>query len=128
MAKPYIKLDQDWRSDPKIMDYESRHGKASLVDVIQLYCVLGEMFGSIDLNDNGQRLRLQSVIGKKGKALDRFLDDVAECGIISAESLKIYRRIMSERSMRDGAVRKRRRESALAASEKAAESRAEIKP
>ena len=36
MAKPYIKLDMDWREDPKVMLFEERYGKAALVDRVAL--------------------------------------------------------------------------------------------
>lgn len=122
-AKPYIKLDTDWYDDPKVLDFQDRYGKAALVDLVKLFCVLGEFYGSIDLKDNGQKIRLQQVIGKKGKALTSFLDKVASCGIINAEAYKALQRIGSDRSIRDGTARKNRREYALAASQAAADKR-----
>ena len=122
-AKPYIKLDTDWYDDPKVLDFQDRYGKAALVDLVKLFCVLGEFYGSIDLKDNGQKIRLQQVIGKKGKALTAFLDKVASCGIINAEAYKALQRISSDRSIRDGTARKNRREYALAASQAAADKR-----
>lgn len=125
MAKMWMRLDLDWRDDPKVMDYEDRHGKAALVDLIGLFCLLAEFDGTIDLKDNGNRLAAQKRLGKKGKALDRFLDGVAECGLISADAWHGALRVGSDRSVREGEVRRRRRESARAASEKAAERHAE---
>ena len=122
-AKPYIKLDTDWYDDPKVLDFQDRYGKAALVDLVKLFCVLGEFYGSIDLKDNGQKIRLQQVIGKKGKALTAFLDKVASCGSINAEAYKALQRIGSDRSIRDGTARKNRREYALAASQAAADKR-----
>ena len=126
-AKPYIKLDTDWYDDPKILDFQDQYGKAALVDIVKLFCVLGEFYGSIDLKDNGQKIRLQQVLGKKGKALTSFLEKVAACGIINAEAFHGFQRIGSERSMRDGKARMNRREYALAASQAAAEKRNESK-
>ena len=63
-TKPYIKLDTDWYDDPKVLDFQDRYGKAALVDLIKLFCVLGEFYGTIDLKDNAQKLRLQQVLGK----------------------------------------------------------------
>lgn len=122
-AKPYIKLDTDWYDDPKVLDFQDRYGKAALVDLIKLFCVLGEFYGSIDLKDNGQKIRLQQVIGKKGKALTSFLDKAASCGIINAEAYKALQRVGSDRSIRDGTARRNRREYALAASQAAADKR-----
>ena len=126
-AKPYIKLDCDWYDDPKVLDFEDRFGKSALVDLVKLFCVLGEHYGSIDLKDNGQKIRLQQVLGKKGKALATFLDKVAACGLINGEAYHGIQRIGSERSVRDGTARRNRREYALAASQAAAEKRNEGK-
>ena len=126
-AKPYIKLDTDWYDDPKILDFQDRYGKAALVDVVKLFCVLGEFYGSIDLKDNGQKIRLQQVLGKKGKALSSFLEKAASCGIISAEALEGIQRVGSDRSVRDGTARRNRRDYAIAASQAAAEKRNEAK-
>lgn len=122
-TKPYIKLDVDWYDDPKIDLFQHRHGKAALVDVVKLFCVLGEFYGTVDLKDDEQRLRLQKVVGKKGKALIAFLDKVAACGIINEEAYRGLQRIGSNRSIRDGTSRKSRREYALAASQAAADRR-----
>ena len=122
-AKPYIKLDCDWYDDPKILDFQDRYGKAALVDLVKLFCVLGEFYGTIDLKDNGQKIRLQQVLGKKGKALTAFLEKVASCDIINAEAYKALQRVGSDRSIRDGTARRNRREDALQASQAAADKR-----
>ena len=126
-TKPYIKLDTDWYDDPKVLDFQDRYGKAALVDLVKLFCVLGEFYGLIDLKDNGQKIRLQQVLGKKGKALTTFLDKVASCEIIKSEAYKVLRVIGSDRSIRDGTARRNRREYALAASQAAADKRSESK-
>lgn len=126
-TKAYIKLDCDWYDDPKVLDFQDQFGKAALVDLVKLFCVLGEFYGSIDLKDNGQKIRLQQVLGKKGKALTAFLGKVASCGIINAEALEGLQRIGSDRSLKDGEARRKRKEYAWAASEAAAEKRKESK-
>ena len=123
MANYFIKLDWGWRDDSKVMDYEDRHGKAALVDVIVLFCLMSEFGGCIELADRGARLRCERALGKRGKALDRFLEGVAECGIVKAEWLAAGR-VASDRSLRDGKRRQARREAAAAASEAAAAKRA----
>ena len=126
-TKPYIKLDTDWYDDPKILDFQDQFGKSALVDVVKLFCVLGEFYGQIDLKENAQKLRLQQVLGKKGKALATFLDRAASCAIISADALHGLQRVGSERSIKDGETRMKRKEYALAASQAAAEKRTEGK-
>ncbi len=116
MAESYwIKLDHHWREDPKVMLYEAEHGKAALVDVIELFCLLSEFGGSIDLGDKGARLRCEKQLGLKGAKLDRFVDSVAECGIVSAEWWESRGVVGSERSLRDAEKRQRRREAAATA-------------
>ena len=102
MAESYwIKLDHHWRDDPKVMVYEAEHGKAALVDVIELFCLMSEFGGVIDLGDKGARLRCEKQLGLKGAKLDRFVDSVAACGIVSAEWWDARGIVGSERSLRD---------------------------
>lgn len=119
----YIKLDLDWYDDPKILEFQDRYGKASLVDVIKLYCALGEFYGQIDLKERAQALHLQKVLGKKGKALDAFLEKCASVNLIKADAYKAFRRVASDRSIRDGEIRRTRRQNAIDASAAAAEAR-----
>lgn len=115
----YIKLDFDWYDDPKILVYEDTFGKESLVDVVKLFCALGEFHGIIDLNEPAQRLHIQKVLGLKGEALDAFLDQCALCEIIRADWYQTMRKIGSDRSLRDGDARKKRRNYAKEASDAA---------
>lgn len=119
----WFKMDVHWRDDPKIMLYESRHGKAALVDVVELFGLLHELYGCVDMNDAGHALLASKRIGKRGKALEKFFDDVAECGIVNEAAWRELRRVGSERSMRDADARKRRRDAAVTASEAASRKR-----
>lgn len=118
MARNFIKLDWDWREDPKAMDFESRHGKAAMVDWVMLMISMQEIPpleaspGIIDYNDNGQRLKLERNMGKKGKALERFVGWCAECGLVSADEWERFRHIGSSRSVHDAEARARRKEAA----------------
>lgn len=119
----YIKLDCDWYNDPKILEFQEMYGKAALVDVIKLYCALGEFYGQINLNEPKQRLHLQNVIGKKGKALETFLERCASAEIIKPDAYKVLGWVANDRAIRDGEVRKNRRQNAIDASAAAAEAR-----
>ncbi len=123
MASYYIKLDLDWYDDPKILEFVDLYGKAALVDVIKLFCVMSEFFGEVDLNERAQLLRIQKVLGKKGKALRTFLDRCAGVDIIRADMLEGFSKVCSNRSLRDGQVRLSRRQNALDASAAAKEAR-----
>ena len=125
MAKPYIKLDMDWREDPKVMLFEERYGKAALVDWVALMCLMGEFGGSFCLDDEATQLRVQKVLRKKAKATEQFLEKCADCGLIDEVGLYTFRRVGSARSIKDGEARAKRREYAIAASEAAREKRLE---
>lgn len=124
MAKQYIKLDFDWRHDPKVMLFESRYKKAALVDVVTSFALMSEMGGCIDVRDEGQMLRACQELGKTRRAAMELFGRMAECGIVRADWLEAGR-VGSDRSMRDADKRARRREYALDASRAAAEKRAQ---
>lgn len=98
----WIKLDVDWREDPKVLLYQERHGKAALVDLIDVFCLMGEFEGVLNLNDDAQRLYAQRRLGRKERAMRTLLDGMAECGLISATELEAHGYVCSERSRRDG--------------------------
>lgn len=122
-----MKLDWDWREDPRMMEFEDEFGKAALVDVIELYCLLSEFYGVLDMSDKGQRLKAQRKLGMTKDELDAFLDKVASCGLISKDVWEALGKVSSERSIKDGSARRTRRESASLASEAAARKRAKSK-
>ena len=123
MAGMWMKLDWDWREDSKVMEFEDEHGKAALVDLIQLMCVMSEFYGQLDMKDKGQRLKAQKRMGMCKADLEKFLDQVAECGLISLEAWRIQSVAASERSLKDGKARQSRKDSATRASIAAAEKR-----
>lgn len=124
MAGSYwMKLDWDWREDAKVMEFEDEYGKAALVDLIQLWCVMSEFYGELDMNDKGQRLKAQKRMGMSRPELEAFLDRVADCGLISSEAWRVLRKVASDRSMKDGAARRTRKEASMKAAEASAEKR-----
>lgn len=115
MAGSYwMKLDWDWREDAKVMEFEDEYGKSALVDLIQLWCVMSEFYGELDMKDKGQRLKAQKRMGMSRPELESFLDKAAECGLISLESWRIRKVAASDRSLSDGEARRRRKERATA--------------
>lgn len=121
MAKPYIKLDMDWREDPKVMLFEERYGKAALVDWVALMCLMASSAAASALMTKRRSWRVQKVLRKKAKATEQFLEKCADCGLIDEEGLYTFRRVGSARSIKDGEARAKRREYAIAASEAARE-------
>jgi len=128
MASLWMKLDWDWREDPNMMEFEDEYGKAALVDVIQLFCVMSEFYGVLDMNDKGQRLKAQRKLGMNEDQLRDFITCVAECGLVSNEAWTALGKVSSERSIKDGEARRKRKESAERASEAAAEKRRNSTP
>lgn len=125
MAKPYIKLDNDWMRDPKVLAYKAMRGKGRLVDVVLLFNLLGETGGSFSIADKGSLMLAEEMIGKKGKHLASFFDDMAEVGIISKDAWESLGRVGSPRSIKDAEARANRRNYAIEASKAAAEKRSE---
>ena len=122
--KPYIKLDYDWREDPKVMLFEDRYGKAALVDLVTMFILMSDCGGSLCLDDPGQLLKAKRALGKKsGRDVERVAEQMVACGLASEEGWSASRRVCSPRSMRDAETAAKRRESAVAASEAAAEKR-----
>lgn len=122
--KPYIKLDYDWREDPKVMLFEDRYGKASLVDLVTMFILMADAGGSVDLADPGQVLKAKRALGKKSEGeVAKVAECMVDCGLASKEGWEAARRVCSARSMRDADTAAKRRESAVAASEAAAAKR-----
>lgn len=111
----WIKLDWNWREDAKVLAFEDEYGKAALVDLIQLWCVISEFYGELDMKDKGQRLKAQKQMGMSRTELETFLDQVAEYDLISLESWRIRKIVGSKRSLKDGNARRARSESATKA-------------
>lgn len=128
MAGLWIKLDWDWREDEHMMEFEDEYGKAALVDVIQLFCVMSEFWGVLDMNEKGQRLKAQKKLGMNEEQLRDFITRVAECGLVSKDAWVALGKVSSERSIKDGKQRLTRKEAAAKASEAAAEKRMNAKP
>lgn len=120
----FIKLDYDWRSDPKVAEFEVLYGKRNLVDVVEIFILMSRYKGVIDLNNAGVRRVVEARVGRRGKQLDAFLDRCAECGIVDAGLWHGMGHVTSERAARDAQKAYRRAECALAASRAAAERRA----
>ena len=120
----FIKLDYNWREDPKVAEFEVLYGKRDLVDVVELFILMSRYKGSIDLTNAGVRRVVSARIGKSGKQLDSFIDKCAGCGIVDAEVWHGLGHVTSNRAARDAEKAYRRTEIALSASRAAAEARA----
>lgn len=115
--KPYIKLDYDWRCDPKVMLFEEMHGKAALVDVVTTFIVMADCGGRICLADKGQMLRYKRELrARREEDVEQLVAKMAECGLVSKEAWEATRTVCSARSVRDAETVAKRRESAEAAS------------
>ena len=124
MAGSYwIKLDWNWREDPNMMEFEDEYGKAALVDVIQLFCVMSEFYGELNMNEKSQRLKAQKSMGMNEEHLRSFITNVAECGIVSHSKWVATGKVSSERSLKDGKARRTRKEASAIAAEASAEKR-----
>jgi hypothetical protein len=112
---PYIKLDWDWREDPKVMAFEYDNGKAALVDLIELFCLMNEFGGTLDMTDTATRLKTERKLRKYGQALEGFFNKVADAHLIDKDAWYAFQRAGSARSIKDAETRQKRREYAASA-------------
>ena len=119
----WIKLDYDWRDDVKVIAFEQAHGKAALVDVVQMLVLMSRCGGSVDLSDPPTRQLARAVMRMTDTKLDRFVGWCAECGIVDASLWESSRHATSNRAMKDAQKMRARADSAEAASRAAAEKR-----
>ena len=120
----YIKLDWEWRRDPKVRKLRAVYGKAMLADLPQLFILMGIHGGRVDLNDVGDELDAVDRMEMGRERLDAYLAKCAECGIIDAGMLGMGI-VTSNRAVKDAEKRISRVESAMAASEAASRKRRE---
>lgn len=122
----YFKFDTDWMHDPKIIAFKKLHGKAALVDVVNLYCAWGASEnGEFSLKDPGNFAVLSSFLGKGKARTIEFLDRCAEVGIIDADAYRAFGRVACRRSIEEAETRARRRIYAKDASDAAKRKRDE---
>ena len=119
----WIKLDYDWRDDVAVIAFEQAHGKAALVDVVQLFVLMSKCKGNVDLSDSATRKLARDLLRKTDAKLDQFIGWCAECGIVDAGCWESFRHATSNRAMRDAGKMASRDASAAAASMAAAEKR-----
>ena len=119
----WIKLDYDWRDDLKVIAFEQEHGKAALVDVIQLFVLMSRCGGVVDLSDAPTRKLARDLLGKTDKKLDQFVGWCAACGIVDAGLWEACRHATSNRASSDAQRMRNRQDSAEAASRAAAAKR-----
>lgn len=117
MAGLYIKLDHDWLRDPKVRTFRKQAGKAALVDLVQLFILLGRNKGRVDIHDYGQREDAMDVLGMSEQKMLRFMDQAAECGIIDRDLWASMGVAMSTRSVKDAELKAARSEAGRAGGE-----------
>ena len=124
MAGLYIKLDHDWLKDPKVRTFKKEAGKAGLVDLIQLYILMGRNKGRADLSDYGTFEDAKDLLGMNEQRLVRFLDLAADCGVISYELWHELKVVTSERAAKDARVLEARKEAGAKGGKASGEARA----
>lgn len=119
----WIKLDYDWRDDLKVIAFEQAHGKAALVDVIQLFVLMSRCGGVVDLSDAPTRKLARDLLDKTDAKLDQFVGWCADSGIVDAGLWESCRHATSNRAAGDAQRMRNRQDCAEAASRAAAEKR-----
>lgn len=123
MAKPFIKLDYDWREDPKVMLYEKRYKKAALVDLVTMFVLMADCGGYVDSTDEGHMLKACKALGMGEDGVLKVFGRMIDCGLADKGAWERSGIVCSRRSIAAFESADRRRESALEASKAAAEKR-----
>lgn len=126
MAKSrYVRLDLDWREDPKTMLFEELHGKAALADWVSVMCLMAEAGGGFSMAERGMSLRVRKALGMTEARCMKLFDSLAECGLITFSAWKSMRLVTSCRAQEDAERAAKRRTYAANASAAAAAKRRE---
>ncbi len=126
MAKSrYVRLDLDWREDPKALLFADKRKKAGLADWVSVMCLMAEFGGGFSMADPGTVLRVRKALGMKDAECRKLFGDLAECGLIDAGAWERSRLVTSRRAMSDAERAAKRRSYAANASAAAAAKRRE---
>ena len=120
----WMRLDTDFYRDEKFLAIARLKGKAAAFDAVRLYCLCHQKYGSLDLNDPITRGWAEEELGLKGKRLDAFLEDCAECRLISADMLGMGV-VTSDRLSEEGMKRRDTEDKRAAAGKRSGKSRRE---
>lgn len=115
--KPWAKLDFDFYEDKKVMELYARLGARGAWDYAKLIAIWADPDfndARIDLNDGGSALKLQAKLGKSRQALEKYLDVLADVGLISAELWSAERVVTCNRAAEDAMARQKRRDGGAA--------------
>ena len=127
MAGLFIKLDHDWMRDPKVRTFKKEAGKSGLVDLIQLYILMGRHGGRVDLSEYGNMEDAKDLLGMSEQKVVRTLDLAAECGVIDEELWRQMKVATSNRAVRDAETMRKRSEAGKAGGAASGKSRNEAK-
>lgn len=127
MAGLFIKLDHDWLRDPKVRTFKKEAGKAGLVDLIQVYILMGRNHGRVDLSEYGNMEDAKDLLGMSEQRVVRTLDLAADCGVINSELWHGVRVVTSNRALKDATAREKRSDAGKAGGEASGEARREAK-
>lgn len=105
MGAGWLRLDTDFYRDEKFRAMASIKGKAKAYDAVRLYCLCHQKYGVLDITDLITRAWVLDELGMNEKQLEQFLDDCAECRIISSELLAMGK-VTSERLSEEGQKRR----------------------
>lgn len=127
MAGLFIKLDHDWLRDPKVRTFKKEAGKAGLVDLIQVYILMGRHHGRVDLSEYGNMEDAKDLLGMSEQRVVRTLDLAADCGVIDAELWHNLSVVTSKRAVKDADTVRKRSEAGKAGGEASGKARNEAK-
>ena len=125
MAGLFIKLDHDWQRDSKVRTFKKEAGKSGLVDLIQLYILMGRHGGRVDLNEYGNMEDAKDLLGMSEQRVVRTLDLAADCGVIELwHGMSV---VTSRRAVKDAETRYKRSDAGKSGGEASGKARSEAK-
>lgn len=111
--KPWAKLDFDFFEDKKVLELQSRLGVRGAYDWVKLVALWADpdfRDARIELSDNGTALKLQAKLGKSPSALAKYLDVLADVGLIDRQLWQAERVVTCNRAAEDAMARQNRRD------------------
>lgn len=108
MGKPYVKLDLDWRKDPKVRELRERHGLKGELAWVNMMCVFGRIEGAFDTKDPEHMAIARDAMRTSDEKVLLFCSWFAECGLIDPAVYARDGRASSARAAREQRARKGR--------------------
>lgn len=104
----YVKLDTDWRDDPKVALLRERHGCKAEFAWMNMIIVMFVCDGVFDANSKHAMAIAKRYMRTTEKKIRQYIEWFAECDLIDAEVYATHAHVTSTRAEREQRARKGR--------------------